>query len=57
MERSEIFDSLEFQDDLDTHDDIREMAGVDLDIVVAGWRADLLAEWDAGPGNFVTKAP
>jgi hypothetical protein len=54
MERRERLDSLESHDDLATHREIRDLAGLDFDIVVADRQADLVAEWDAGLGRFVT---
>jgi hypothetical protein len=54
VERHEMFDSLEFHEDLTTHDEIREIAGLDFEIIIADRQTDLQAEWDAGLGQLVT---
>jgi hypothetical protein len=57
MERGEMTDSLEFRVDLAADDDIREIAGVDLDIVAASRLVGLPAESFADLGELVTEAP
>jgi hypothetical protein len=57
MQRAELFDRLEFQDDLVTHDDIRQIARFYLDIVVSDRQTNLLAEWESSLGQLMTQAP
>jgi hypothetical protein len=57
MQRREMLDGFEFQNDLAIHDDIRQIAGFDLDIIVSDWQANLLGKRDTGLEQFMTEAP